>query len=84
MIGSRTASASPVMASGRVKWHRPPEYFAEIQWRGTHALDGGGALMNQGIHTVDLLQWFFGRGGVGVGIRRYPRPCDRSRRHSRG
>ena len=50
----------PVLASGRVKWHRPPEYFAQSRWRGTHALDGGGALMNQGIHTVDLLQWLFG------------------------
>ena len=50
----------PVMASGRVKWHRQPEYYGQSTWRGTHALDGGGALMNQGIHTVDLLQWFFG------------------------
>lgn len=50
----------PVMASGRVKWHRSIEYYAGSQWRGTHALDGGGALMNQGIHTVDLLQWLFG------------------------
>src|SRR6185295_18278965 len=29
-------------------------------WRGTRALDGGGALMNQGVHTVDLLLWLFG------------------------
>jgi predicted dehydrogenase len=50
----------PVMASGRVKWHRPAEYYAESRWRGTQALDGGGALMNQGIHTVDVLQWLFG------------------------
>lgn len=50
----------PVMASGRLKWHRSIEYYAASQWRGTHALDGGGALMNQGIHTVDLLQWLFG------------------------
>ncbi len=50
----------PVMASGRVKWHRPPEYYGDSRWRGTLALDGGGALMNQGIHTVDLLQWMFG------------------------
>jgi UDP-N-acetyl-2-amino-2-deoxyglucuronate dehydrogenase len=51
---------TPVMASGRVKWYRPPEYYAQSRWRGTWALDGGGALMNQGIHTVDLLLWLFG------------------------
>jgi predicted dehydrogenase len=51
---------TPVMISGRVKWHRPPEYYAQSRWRGTWALDGGGALMNQGIHTVDLLGWLFG------------------------
>jgi UDP-N-acetyl-2-amino-2-deoxyglucuronate dehydrogenase len=50
----------PVMISGRVKWHRPPEYYAQSRWRGTWALDGGGALMNQGIHTVDLVGWLFG------------------------
>ena len=50
----------PVFASGRVKWYRPPEYYGTSRWRGTCALDGGGALMNQGIHTVDLLQWLFG------------------------
>ena len=50
----------PVLASGRVKWHRPAEYYSSSRWRGTLALDGGGALMNQGIHTVDLLQWLFG------------------------
>jgi UDP-N-acetyl-2-amino-2-deoxyglucuronate dehydrogenase len=50
----------PVFASGRVKWYRPPEYYATSRWRGTFALDGGGALMNQAIHTVDLLQWLFG------------------------
>jgi UDP-N-acetyl-2-amino-2-deoxyglucuronate dehydrogenase len=51
---------TPVLASGRVKWHRPPEYYTQSRWRGTWALDGGGALMNQGIHTVDLLIWLFG------------------------
>ncbi len=51
---------TPVMASGRVKWHRRHEYYGASRWRGTLALDGGGALMNQGIHTVDLLQWMFG------------------------
>jgi UDP-N-acetyl-2-amino-2-deoxyglucuronate dehydrogenase len=51
---------APVLASGRVKWYRPPEYYGGSRWRGTWALDGGGALMNQGIHTVDLLLWLLG------------------------
>lgn len=51
---------TPVFASGRVRWYRPPEYYSGSRWRGTYALDGGGALMNQAIHTVDLLQWLFG------------------------
>lgn len=54
------ALGAPVMISGRVKWFRPPEYYAQSHWRGTFALDGGGALINQAIHTVDLVQWLFG------------------------
>jgi UDP-N-acetyl-2-amino-2-deoxyglucuronate dehydrogenase len=50
----------PLLASARVKWHRPPEYYADSRWRGTLALDGGAALINQGIHTVDLLLWLLG------------------------
>ena len=50
----------PILASARVKWYRPPEYYSGSRWRGTWALDGGGALMNQGIHTVDLLLWLMG------------------------
>lgn len=50
----------PLLVDGRVKWYRPPEYYANSRWRGTLALDGGGALMNQGIHTIDLLLWLFG------------------------
>ena len=46
--------------AGQVRWYRPPEYYAASRWRGTWALDGGGALMNQGIHTVDLLLWLLG------------------------
>jgi UDP-N-acetyl-2-amino-2-deoxyglucuronate dehydrogenase len=48
------------LAEARVKWYRPAEYYRESRWRGTWALDGGGALMNQGIHTVDLLLWWLG------------------------
>lgn len=50
----------PLLADARVKWYRPPEYYADSKWRGNLALDGGGALMNQGVHTVDLLLWLLG------------------------
>lgn len=43
-----------------IKWWRSQEYYDEGGWRGTWKLDGGGALMNQGIHTVDLLQYLLG------------------------
>lgn len=49
-----------VLASGRVKWYRPPEYYAGSRWRGTFALDGGGALINQAVHTIDLMCWLLG------------------------
>jgi predicted dehydrogenase len=51
---------APILANARVKWYRPPSYYEGSRWRGTQALDGGGALMNQGVHTVDLLLWLFG------------------------
>ena len=50
----------PMLADARVKWYRPPEYYRNSRWRGTLALDGGGALINQGIHTIDLLLWLLG------------------------
>jgi len=50
----------PVLATASVRWYRRPEYYASATWRGTWALDGGGALMNQGIHTADLLVYFNG------------------------
>lgn len=51
---------TPLIATGEVKWLRPREYYSASRWRGTWALDGGGALMNQGIHTVDLLLHLLG------------------------
>lgn len=52
---------TPVLANGAMYWHRTQAYYdANGGWRGTWALDGGGALMNQAIHTVDLLQWLMG------------------------
>ncbi len=49
-----------LLVDARVKWYRPPEYYANSHWRGTLALDGGGALINQGVHTIDLLLWLLG------------------------
>ena len=43
-----------------VKWYRTQEYYDSGAWRGTWQLDGGGALMNQAIHSVDLLTWLMG------------------------
>ncbi len=50
----------PLLVDARVKWYRPPEYYRGSKWRGTSALDGGGALINQAVHTVDLLLWLLG------------------------
>ena len=49
-----------LLAEARVKWYRPPEYYSQSKWRGTLAMDGGGALINQAVHTVDLLLWIMG------------------------
>jgi predicted dehydrogenase len=46
-----------LLARAQVPWWRPPEYYHASRWRGTWRLDGGGALMNQAVHTVDLLLW---------------------------
>ena len=43
-----------------VKWYRSQQYYDSGAWRGTWKLDGGGALMNQAIHSVDLLSWLMG------------------------
>jgi len=43
-----------------IPWHRTQQYYDSGGWRGTWELDGGGALMNQSIHTVDILQHFGG------------------------
>jgi predicted dehydrogenase len=48
------------LCSAYIKWWRTDEYYTSSNWKGTWKLDGGGALMNQGIHAVDLLQWLVG------------------------
>ena len=49
-----------LFVDARVKWFRPPEYYSDSRWRGTLDLDGGGALINQAVHTVDLVLWLAG------------------------
>ncbi len=48
------------MCDAYIKWWRTQNYYDSGAWRGTWKLDGGGALMNQGIHAIDLLQWLVG------------------------
>jgi len=50
-----------ILGEARLKWFRSDEYFqASGGWRGTWAMDGGGSLMNQTVHWVDILQWLMG------------------------
>lgn len=49
-----------VLGNGIIPWWRTQGYYDSGAWRGTWELDGGGILMNQGIHTIDLLQWLMG------------------------
>lgn len=50
----------PVMVRASVKWFRNQEYYTQSGWRGTLEMDGGGAVINQSIHTIDLLLWIMG------------------------
>ena len=49
-----------ILADAYLKYHRGQKYYDSDDWRGTWELDGGGALMNQGIHGVDILMWLAG------------------------
>ena len=65
-------------------WWRGQCYYDSGDWRGTWALDGGGAVMNQAVHTVNLLITIAGHPGRGVRLHRLPRPrAHRGRGHRR-
>jgi len=49
-----------IQGDAYVKWYRTQAYYDSGDWRGTYRLDGGGCLMNQGVHYVDMLQWVMG------------------------
>lgn len=46
---------------GSVTWKRTPAYYTESSWRGSFDTEGGGVLINQSIHTLDLIQWLSGK-----------------------
>jgi predicted dehydrogenase len=47
-------------AGSYTPWYRTDQYYREGGWRGTWKMDGGGAIMNQSVHAIDLLQWIVG------------------------
>jgi len=49
-----------VLGNANIPWWRSQAYYDSGAWRGTWELDGGGVLMNQSIHSIDLLQWLMG------------------------
>ena len=49
-----------VLGNASIPWWRSQKYYDSGAWRGTWQLDGGGVLMNQSIHSIDLLQWLMG------------------------
>ena len=64
------------LADASVKWFRDQAYYDGAMWRGTRKFDGGGVLINQAIHTIDLLQWFLGETELAFG-------CTSTRTHYR-
>lgn len=54
-------------ASGTLCWLRDASYYNSAQWRGTLLQEGGGVMINQALHTLDLLQWFCGMPRTAIG-----------------
>lgn len=57
-------AGKPLGARGFVTWRREAPYYTESGWRGSLATEGGGALINQAVHTLDLMAYFLGKGRV--------------------
>ena len=57
-----------LFANLSMPYYRAPSYYQKSNWKGTWKLDGGGALMNQGIHGIDLLLHFCGQPASVYGI----------------
>lgn len=56
----KNAFGQIALAQAKIEWYRDQAYYDSAAWRGTMELDGGGVLMNQSIHTIDLLLYFLG------------------------
>lgn len=54
------AIGTPLGARGVLTWHRPTHYYADSTWKGRWATEGGGVLINQAIHLIDLMLWYLG------------------------
>ncbi|MBE3555732.1 MAG: Gfo/Idh/MocA family oxidoreductase [Firmicutes bacterium] len=54
------AIGKPLGARGVLTWHRPTHYYAGSTWKGRWATEGGGVLINQAIHLIDLMLWYLG------------------------
>ncbi|MBQ5761284.1 MAG: Gfo/Idh/MocA family oxidoreductase [Clostridia bacterium] len=48
------------VGSANVVWNRDKEYYNSAPWRGKWATEGGGVLINQALHTLDIMQWLLG------------------------
>jgi predicted dehydrogenase len=59
-LAQQQAFGRLVLGSAQIPWWRSQPYYDSGAWRGTWDMDGGGVLMNQGIHSIDLLQWVMG------------------------
>ncbi len=59
-LADKGALGRLIMGEAVVEWYRTEEYYLGSSWRGRWATEGGGALINQAIHTVDLLLWIMG------------------------
>jgi len=53
-------AGKPQYVKGNVLWHRDAPYYTDSHWRGFMATEGGGVMINQAIHTLDLMLWICG------------------------
>ncbi len=51
---------TPVLGSCTVRFSRPPAYYQRDAWRGKWATEGGGVMVNQAVHAIDMFQWYMG------------------------